>query len=300
MDSIRKIPITRRAALVGGLAMLAVSASVIVPAQPQETIMTKRTVKGPQGKLAAWQSGSGGLPVLFLHGDSCRASQWDVVMKAIAAERETIAFDFRGHGDSEPAADGDYGFEGRAEDVAAIARLFRLGRFVIVAHSSGAAVALAFAARHEDSVAGILMVEPATDPRALPQEVRDGFVRDLAGPQSLEAQKTFYASIAGSDAVVRERVLADVEAVDPAARAGVGEAFATWNPEPTLNAYGGPMLVLVTQASDSPAALHRLRTDIPHRIVGDAGHWMHLDRPDALTAAINEFAARIEAGEAVQ
>ena len=154
--------------------------------------MTKSTVKGPQGKLAAWQSGTGGLPMLFLHGNSSRASQWHVVMKAIAKDRETIAFDFRGHGDSEPAADGDYGFDGRAEDVAAIAQSFRLGRFVIVAHSGGAAVALAFAARHDDRVAGILMVDPATDPRRCRR--RSATVSSGISPgASLDVQKAFYA-----------------------------------------------------------------------------------------------------------
>ena len=79
----------------------------------------------------------------------------------------------------DPAANGDYSFDGRAEDVAAIADAFHLERFVIVAHSGGAGVALAYAAGNADRVAGILMVDPATNPRALPQEIRDRFVSIL-------------------------------------------------------------------------------------------------------------------------
>ena len=70
---------------------------------------------------------------------------------------------------------------------------------------------------------------------------------------------------------MRERVLADTALVDPTARAGIGKALATWNPEPTLDAYRGPMLVLVSEASDNAAALYRLRTDIRIKSCGVPG-----------------------------
>ncbi|MEP6567195.1 MAG: alpha/beta fold hydrolase, partial [Mesorhizobium sp.] len=154
----------------------------------------------------------------------------------------------------------------------------------------------AYAVSHADRVAGVLLVDPATDPRALPKEIRDGFVRDLAGPQGGDALNAYYTSIAGPNAAVRQRVLADAAVVDPAARAGVGKALAEWNPDTTLNAYDGPMLVLVTEANDNPAALYRLRTDIPHQIVADSGHWVMLDKPEAVAEAVNTFIATIEAG----
>lgn len=298
MENTRPIAVTRRTTLLGALAM----ATVLTPAAATrlnawETSMTKSTIDGPEGKLAANRMGDGGLPVLFLHGDSSRASQWDAVAAMVAEDREAVSFDFRGHGDSQPAANGDYSYDGRAEDVAAIADAFHLERFVIVAHSGGAGVALACATGNADRVAGILMVDPATDPRALPQEIRDGFVRDLSGPESLEVQKAYFASIAGPNADVRERVLADTALVDPAARAGVGKALATWNPEPMLDAYRGPMLVLVSEASDNAAALYRLRTDIPHQVVRGTGHWLMLDRPDVVADAVKAFVAKVEAGE---
>jgi pimeloyl-ACP methyl ester carboxylesterase len=291
--------LSRRAIL---LASLASTTAILLPvaASSQETreiTMTTSTIPGPQGQLAAHSLKTGnGLPILFLHGDCSRASQWDRVMRLTAAGREAVAFDFRGHGASAPAHDGDYGYDGRAADVGAVADAFGLKRFLLVAHSGGGGVALAYAARHAKRVAGILFVDPATDPRALPKEIREGFVRDLAGPHSLDALNAYYTSIAGSNTAVRQRVLADAAVVDPAARAGVGKALAEWNPEPTLNAYHGPMLVLVTEANDNPAALYRLRTDIPHQIVADSGHWVMLDKPEAVAEAVNTFIATIEAG----
>jgi pimeloyl-ACP methyl ester carboxylesterase len=262
----------------------------------QEAPMHESRVPGPQGQLTAYHLGAGtGIPVVFLHADSGRAAQWGGVMAAVAADRQAIAFDFRGHGASEPAADGDYGYDGRAADLGAIADAFALRSFVVVAHSGASGAALAYAASHAHRVAGLLLVEPPPDPRARPQAVRDGFVAELAGPRSLEVQKAYFASIAGSDDAVRERVLTDAEAVDPAARIGVGAALAAWNPEPTLNAYGGPMLVLSTPATDTAAALYRLRPDVPHRVVMDTGHWLQLDQPAVVVAAIRDFVARVEA-----
>lgn len=263
----------------------------------QETAMTSLTIQGPQGQLAVIEAGQdedSTLPVLFLHADSGRASQWADILGRIGRDRRVVAFDFRGTGTSDPATDGDYSYAGRAADIAAVADSLDLDRFVIVAHSGGGAAALHYAVDRPDRVAGLLLVDPATDPRALPQAVRDGFVKDLAGPQSLDVQQAFYRSIAGLNPAVRDRVVADTEAVDPAARAGHGKALATWNPEPTLNAWQGPILILASTANDTPDALYRLRPDVQHRVIAESGHWLQLDQPDIVEQAIRGFIAEIE------
>jgi pimeloyl-ACP methyl ester carboxylesterase len=168
-----------------------------------------------------------------------------------------------------------------------------LDRFVLVAHSGGVGVALALGAEHPERVAGLLMVDPATDPRALPPEVREGFVADLAGPGSLDAQKAYFASLAGPDAAVRERVLSNVEAVAPAARLGVGEALAEWDPEPALDAFPAPMRIVATEVTDGPTALWHLRPSIPHVVVGGTGHWLQIERPDLVADEVERFAAAL-------
>lgn len=289
--------LSRRAALLASLAT-AMLLPGIASSQTREMTIKISTIIGPQGPLATYAIKSGdGLPILFAHGDCSRASQWNRVMQLTAGARELIAFDFRGHGASAPAANANYGYDGRAGDIGAVADAFGLKRFVLVAHSGGSGAALAYAASHANRVAGILLVDPATDPRALPKEIRDGFVRDLAGPNGLDVLKAYYTSIAGPDEAVRQTVLADAAMVDPAARAGVGKALAEWNPEPTLNAYHGLIFVLATEANDNAAALFRLRSGIGHRTVAGSGHWVMLDKPEAVAEAVNTFVATIEAGQ---
>lgn len=252
-------------------------------------------IRGPQGELFVVQAGRGdGLTVLFLHADSGRASQWSEVAQRLAGERRTVAFDFRGSGESEPARDGDYSYAARADDVGSVVDALGLNQVVIVAHSGGAAVALQYAARQAGRVAGLLLVDPPTDPRALPQQVRDGFVRDLAGPRGLQVQQDFYRTIVGENAATRERVLADCESVSPAARAGNGLALASWDPEPALRSWHGQTMVLISPANDNLHALHRLHSGLPHRVVGGAGHWIQLDQPALVEQAIRDFLAGLE------
>jgi pimeloyl-ACP methyl ester carboxylesterase len=260
--------------------------------------MQTTTIQGAQGELCVARAGQGdGLSVLFLHADSGRASQWYPVAIDIARDRRTLALDFRGSGQSAAAKNGDYGYAARAEDVDSVVKALGLGRVAIVAHSGGAAVALEYAARQPAHVAGLLLLEPPTDPRALPQHVRDAFVADLEGPGGLLAQQEFYRTIVGDNPITRQRVLADCESVVPAARAGLGRALATWDPLPALRAWHGPTLVLAIPANDNEHALYRLRPDWPHQLIADAGHWAQLDQPRSVAAAIREFVAGLESAQ---
>jgi pimeloyl-ACP methyl ester carboxylesterase len=258
--------------------------------------MHSREIQGPQGTLAIHRSGTDtGTAVVFLHADAGRAAQWSEIMARIGTHHPVAALDFRGHGDSDPARDGDYGFAARAADLGAMVDALALRGFVLVAHSGGAAVALEYAARHGERVEGILMVDPPTDPRGMPAAVREQLVADMTGPASLDVLRRFYRGIAGTNERTIARVLADVDAVHPSARAGVATALAEWNPDASLHSFRGPILVLATPPNDTPAALYRLRPDVPHRVVAESGHWLQLDQPRIVEDAITQFVASLDA-----
>ena len=263
----------------------------------KEFQMTPSTVNGPQGSLVAFHTRSGkakGLPLIFVHADPGRATQWKSVMTLMAKTHDMTAFDFRGSGASAPPADGDYSYAGRAADIAAVVDAFELKRFVIVAHSAGAAVALTYAAANGGRVAGIVMVDPVTDPRAMPAEVLDGLVRDMAGPNSAKVFKTYVESIAGPDPAVRKQVIADAQTHDANGRAGMAKALGMWNPELTLKAFKGPIFILSTPATDNAGALYRLRPDIPHEVVPADGHWIQMDQPAVVQKAIEKFISKLD------
>jgi pimeloyl-ACP methyl ester carboxylesterase len=269
--------------------------SFTTPLHAEEPAMTPNFIDAAQARLAIYEQGKGdALPVLFLHADSGVAEQWNEVLPAIGKDRPVIALDSRGSGASGEAADGDYSYAGRARDIDAVAHAKNLARFVIVAHSGSGAAALIYAAQNPDRVAGLFLLDPATDPRAIPKDIRDSIIAGLPGPQSLDFQKQFYATIAGNNKKVSDRVLADCERVAPKARLGFGKAFAEWNPEPALDDWKGPIFILAGEASDNQAALYRLRPAIPYEVVKGTGHWLQLDAPDIVSEAIRRFIAGIE------
>ena len=67
--------------------------------------MTPSTIQGPQGTLVAFRNNSGkvkGLPLVFVHADPGRATQWEAVMMLMAKTHDMTALDFRGSGACAP------------------------------------------------------------------------------------------------------------------------------------------------------------------------------------------------------
>jgi 3-oxoadipate enol-lactonase len=77
---------------------------------------------------------------------------------------EAVAYDARGHGESDPApAAAGYAYAGLATDMAAVVDAVAPGRTVVLAgHSMGAHTAAAFALRSPDRAAGFVAVGPAS------------------------------------------------------------------------------------------------------------------------------------------
>ena len=125
--------------------------------------------------------GSGGVPVVFVHSLAGNARQWLGQLEHLHGERRAVALDLRGHGHSDPALDGDYSIESMAEDIDDVVNALGLQRFVLVGHSMGGSVSIAYAGIHPEKVAGLLLADPSGDARKVPKEQMIPF---LAGLQS--------------------------------------------------------------------------------------------------------------------
>ena len=240
--------------------------------------------------LYADDGGSGdGLPVVLLHSLAGNTAQWESQLAHLRRTRRAVALDWRGHGRSGPAPDGDWSPHAMAEDVAAAVDRLRLGRFVLVGHSAGGLVALAYAAAHPERVAGVLLLDPAGDTRRIPAEMIDAFVDALQGDAYHATIDGYWRSIAGRDPAIRDRLLADLHATPQATVAGIFRALREFEVEPVLNAYRGPRLAMVTPQNNGPFSLHNIDRSLPHRMVTGTGHWIQLERPDELNRILDEF-----------
>jgi pimeloyl-ACP methyl ester carboxylesterase len=111
------------------------------------------------GATIAYRSwGEGALPpVVLLHGGAAHSHWWDHVAPLLAANRQVVAFDLSGHGDSDHRD--SYSLEGWAAEAIAVARLTSHGAPILVGHSLGGVVALRTAMEHAGELGGIIVVD---------------------------------------------------------------------------------------------------------------------------------------------
>ena len=101
--------------------------------------------------------------LVLLHGVTGHARTWDDEAGALASRYRVLALDQRGHGDSDPAADGDYTVAAMADDLAAFADTLGLARLSIVGLSMGGRVAIAFGGQHWSRVDRLVVVDIGPD-----------------------------------------------------------------------------------------------------------------------------------------
>ncbi len=116
-------------------------------------------------RLAIDDAGEGA-PVVLLHG--LTATRRYVVMGSKSLERSghrVIAYDARGHGESEPAPSPDaYGYECLAADVLDVLDSLGIERAVLAGASMGAHTAIRVALEEPELVAGLVLITPAFHP----------------------------------------------------------------------------------------------------------------------------------------
>jgi len=129
---------------------------------------TSRHVPGADGnRVHVLEWSTEGVPLLLLHGFGNEAHIWDDFAPTVAPHYRTLAMDHRGHGDSDWDPEQRYGYEAMARDVEAATEALEIDRLVLIGHSLGGRVAMLFADRHPERMAGLVLVDigPELDPR---------------------------------------------------------------------------------------------------------------------------------------
>ncbi|HEX4964236.1 MAG TPA: alpha/beta hydrolase [Thermoanaerobaculia bacterium] len=254
---------------------------------------------GPAGNLYVRDGGAEEhpetLPILFLHSLGGNGGQWSLQLDHVRRHRRGVALDFRGHGESDPAENGDYSIAGLAGDVAAVADQLGLRRFVLAGHSLGSAVAIEYAGRHPERVAGLLLVDPNGDMSRLPQEESRSFLATLQADPLGELESYFRQLVVGGDPDAAAWVLEDLRLTHEDAVAKAAEGALRYEPLPALARYPGPKLSVISDMNRLPYSLHNLLPDLPVSLMTGTGHWVMMDRPEVFNHLLDEFVVRVEA-----
>jgi pimeloyl-ACP methyl ester carboxylesterase len=155
------------------------------------------------GPALRGESTGEGPPVVLCHGITATRRYVLHGSKALPrAGYEVIAYDARGHGESDPAPVGEgYGYPDLVGDLErVVAAEVAEGRFLLGGHSMGAHTAISYALRHPDRLAGLVLIGPvyagAIEPEslaywdglaeALETGGVDGFVSYIAEQQGID------------------------------------------------------------------------------------------------------------------
>jgi len=284
---------------------------------------TLRSLTAPDGAAIAyrrWQAGAAAGVLVLLHGLASNMSRWSefVARTNLKDHWNILRPDLRGQGGS--VWRGRIGMAEWCADLGALLSAEGAERAVIGGHCLGANIALEFAARHPQRVAGLVLIEP------MPRAALSGALRTVARLRPLLAGLAGFARGLNALGLHRRRLAPlDLELLDRETRAALaqgaaGEALleryasplldlrttpsaaylqalaATTGRSPQIAAIRAPILALVSARSTftDAARTRGYLAAAPDCTIEqlDARHWIPTEQPDAMRAAIERWMGR--------
>src|SRR5712671_3363786 len=176
-------------------------------------------VEGGAGRLRVSEGGEGGVPVVLVHGLASELETWRPVLDRLRGSRRAIAYDQRGHGQSDPA--GEYSIAALAGDLDRVVEQLGLPQFWLAGHSFSGTVVSAYAAEHPEKVAGVVYVDAVGDASDSAPEMKE-YYRQHVARMDLKAFATL------------RRDMGDFDGLSTAAK------------------YGGPRFAIEAEGEDNP------------------------------------------------
>lgn len=252
--------------------------------------------------------------MLLLHGQPGSRQDWDPVADLLVADHRVIVPDRPGYGDSPGPASGP---TGNAHAMAALLREAGAAPATVVGHSYGATVALRLAQVHPETVAGLVLVCPAGDARALgigDHLLALPLVGDVLAHAVMRATGRLMGLIADGGRPLR--VLGPLERVTPVPLARFAASSARWRTgedwrsfvveqrallsempdvSAALSEVSAPTVVLAGRRDRvvRPAAIRGLNDSLPDATVvwvPNAGHLLLWEEPELVAATVARVA----------
>lgn len=261
----------------------------------------QKTIEGV--RLAYDEAGSGEMTLVLLHGFPLDRTIWDAQMAPLARHARVIRADLRGSGES-GLGTGPALMETLAGDLYGLLDALDVGRAIVVGHSIGSYVALAFFRMYAERVAGLGLVGghvAADTPALLPG--RDLLAARVAAEgiePAVEAYwpRYFNPRFYKEDAALVAHARAIMRRQNPAGAAahiiGMKERVGS---EDLLEDIHVPALVVAGASDDwiTPESLERTSAaivDSEYVLLPAVGHMPMMEAPEETTAALERLVAR--------
>jgi pimeloyl-ACP methyl ester carboxylesterase len=248
------------------------------------------------------ESGSGP-PLVLLHAFPLAREMWRSQLTALSAGHRVIAPDLFGFGES-PLLGGGWTVDSAADALATFLEEISVGpRIVLGGLSMGGYVALAFARRHPDRLAGLILADTKAD--ADTSEGKKGRDEMIAfaqtNPAAAVVEKMLPKLLGDTTRSQRPAVVDEVKRIGAAQSAeGIVAALAALRDRPDatpgLNSVRVPTLVLVgAEDAVTPLADARKLADTIRgatlEVIPAAGHLANLETPTMFNETVRAFLA---------
>jgi pimeloyl-ACP methyl ester carboxylesterase len=247
-------------------------------------------VLGNQSQIHVDDGGEGSPPVVFVHSLAGTTAQWAGQLDHLRTGRRALAIDLRGHGQSALPPDGDYSIPAMAGDIQAAIDRSGITKFILVGHSLGGSVAVAYAGSHPENIAGLLLADPTGDSTRMPAgEAREFLAALESDAYSGVVEGHWNRILAGGVVTTRTAVMKDLRSTPNATVVGAFKGLFEFNPLPALGSYPGPKLTVITHLNETPISLQNLVPGLPYRTVAGTSHWLQMDKPDEFNEILDAF-----------
>lgn len=239
---------------------------------PSATVPERDRVRVGGLTLAHFRTGNGP-PIVLVHGFGATSLRWARLASALAPEYEVVAYDARGHGESD-APDSGYALDDRVADLRGLVEALGLDDPVLVGHSMGAATVAWTAARYPELPRAVVLEDPVGLHEQSDRDPDERAAEARAGTEQAEDPS------------------ADPQVAAAIARAGYPAPHAE-----TFSQIECPALVVrsdrdvAERVADLDAAESLAEGRLVH--VHDAGHHVFDDEYDAALAELRTFLARL-------
>jgi 3-oxoadipate enol-lactonase len=248
-----------------------------------------------------------GRSVVLLHGFPFDSRVWSEQMAALPSVAHVVALDLPGFGKSpavpatiEPSMD-EY-----AKSIASTAGNLRLGKIVLVGHSMSGYIALAFARRYPEMLAGLVLV--TTKPAADSKKAREGRkslaakVREIGAAATVSAMGAKLVAAATNERDPRILDRAKEIMLDQSIE-GIVAALSAMARRPSSTSSLGNIRVptLVIRGEEDALmptrSVNSLARGIPGarlEVMRGAGHLPMMETPDQFNTALQSFLTKIQ------
>ncbi len=242
--------------------------------------------------------GRGERPLLLLHAFPLDRRMWQRVAPRLERTARLVTFDLRGLGESD--GDGQPSIDGFADDAAALLDALGIRRAVVGGLSMGGYAALAFARRHPERLAGLLLADTraaADTPEG--RAARDVAIARIAGEGVGPFCEEFVGKlVAPSNGAAKDHALAIALSQTPV---GVAGALGALRDRPDATAHLASIAVPTTvivgalDAVTPPSDARLLARAIPGATLVEipgSGHLAALEAPEAFADAAEALLER--------